>query len=175
MVRRLKSEGFQNLILRSKAELDLTRQSDVEKFFQTEKPEYVLLAAARVGGIFANSTYRAEFSYTNLAIEMNVIHSAWQLDVEGLLFFSSSCVYPRECPQPMREEYLFSGTPEPTNEPYAVAKLAGHTAINIVRILGQSFPQTCTVQMTIMIQNSRTSWPHSFASFTRRKVVDTSR
>lgn len=125
MLRRLQAEGFDNFALRSKTELDLTRQADVEKFFQTEKPEFVFLAAARVGGIFANNTYRAEFSYTNLAIETNVIHAAWQAGVKGLLFFSSSCVYPRGCPQPMKEEYLFSGMPEPTNEPYAVAKLAG--------------------------------------------------
>jgi GDP-L-fucose synthase len=125
MVRRLQAEGFDNFALRSKAELDLTRQADVEKFFQTEKPEFVFVAAARVGGIFANNTYRAEFSYTNLAIQTNVIHAAWQANVKGLLFFSSSCVYPRACPQPMKEEHLFSGPPEPTNEPYAVAKLAG--------------------------------------------------
>ena len=125
MVRRLQAAGHDNLVLRSKAELDLTRQADVEKLFQTERPEFVFLAAARVGGIFANNTYRAEFSYTNLAIETNVIHAAWQAGVKGLLFFSSSCVYPRGCPQPMREEHLFSGVPEPTNEPYAVAKLAG--------------------------------------------------
>ncbi len=125
MVRRLQAEGFDNLALRSKAELDLTRQTDVETFFQTEKPDFVFVAAARVGGIFANNTYRAEFSYTNLAIQTNVIHAAWQAKVKGLLFFSSSCVYPRACPQPMKEEHLFSGAPEPTNEPYAVAKLAG--------------------------------------------------
>jgi GDP-L-fucose synthase len=125
MVRRLRAEGFGNFVLRSKAELDLTRQADVEAFFQTEKPDFVFLAAARVGGIFANNTYRAEFSYTNLAIQTNVIHAAWQAKAKGLLFFSSSCVYPRACPQPMKEEHLFSGPPEPTNEPYAVAKLAG--------------------------------------------------
>ena len=125
MVRRLRAEGFDNFVLRSKAELDLTRQADVEQFFQAEKPEFVFVAAARVGGIFANNTYRAEFSYTNLAIQTNVIHAAWRANVKGLLFFSSSCVYPRACPQPMKEEHLFSGSPEPTNEPYAVAKLAG--------------------------------------------------
>jgi GDP-L-fucose synthase len=125
MLRRLQTEGFNNFALRAKTELDLTRQADVEKFFQTEKPEFVFLAAARVGGIFANNTYRAEFSYTNLAIETNIIHAAWQAGVKGLMFFSSSCVYPRACPQPMKEEYLFSGAPEPTNEPYAIAKLAG--------------------------------------------------
>ena len=125
MVRRLQSEGFNNFALRSKAELDLTRQASVEAFFQTEKPEFVFVAAARVGGIFANNTYRAEFSYTNLVIQTNLIHAAWQEGVKGLLFFSSSCVYPRACPQPMKEEHLFSGVPEPTNEPYAIAKLAG--------------------------------------------------
>ena len=104
MVRRLRAEGFGNLVLRSKAELDLTRQADVEDFFQTEKPDFVFLAAARVGGIFANNTYRAEFSYTNLAIQNNVIHAAWQAKVKGLLFFSSSCVYPRACLQPMKED-----------------------------------------------------------------------
>jgi GDP-L-fucose synthase len=125
MVRRLRADGFGNLVLRPKAELDLTRQAEVEAFFQTEKPDFVFLAAARVGGILANNTYRAEFSYTNLAIQTNIIHAAWQAKVKGLLFFSSSCVYPRACPQPMKEEHLFSGPPEPTNEPYAVAKLAG--------------------------------------------------
>jgi GDP-L-fucose synthase len=125
IVRRLQAEGCNNLALRSKAELDLTRQKDVEEFFQAEQPDFVFVAAARVGGIFANNTYRAEFSYTNLAIQTNVIHAAWQAKVKGLLFFSSSCVYPRACPQPMREDHLFSGAPEPTNEPYAVAKLAG--------------------------------------------------
>lgn len=125
MVRRLQAEGFNNFALRSKAELDLTRQAGVEAFFQTEKPEFVFVAAARVGGIFANNTYRAEFSYTNLVIQTNLIHAAWQAGVKGLLFFSSSCVYPRACPQPMKEEHLFSGAPEPTNEPYAIAKLAG--------------------------------------------------
>ncbi len=125
VVRRLQASGHDNFVLRTKAELDLTRQADVEKLFQTERPEFVFVAAARVGGIFANNTYRAEFSYTNLAIQTNLVHAAWQAGVKGLLFFSSSCVYPRACPQPMKEEHLFSGVPEPTNEPYAVAKLAG--------------------------------------------------
>jgi GDP-L-fucose synthase len=125
MVRCLRAAGFDNFALRTKTELDLTRQTDVENFFRTERPDFVFVAAARVGGIFANNTYRAEFSYTNLAIQTNVIHAAWQAGVKGLLFFSSSCVYPRACTQPMKEEHLFSGPPEPTNEPYAIAKLAG--------------------------------------------------
>jgi len=125
VVRRLQAEGFGNLVLRTKSELDLTRQSETEKFFLKEKPEYVFVAAARVGGIMANSTYRAEFIRTNIQIAANVIHAAWQAGATGLLYFSSSCVYPRLCPQPMKEEYLWSGPPEPTNEPYAVAKLAG--------------------------------------------------
>jgi GDP-L-fucose synthase len=125
VVRRLLEAGFRNLILRTSKELDLTRQAEVEKFFLNETPEYVFLAAARVGGIMANKTYRAEFIYSNLQIQNNVIHNAYQTGVKKLLFFSSSCVYPRMCPQPMKEEYLWSGALEPTNEPYAVAKLAG--------------------------------------------------
>jgi GDP-L-fucose synthase len=125
LVRCLLGKGFKNLIYRTSKELDLTRQLDVEQFFQDEKPDYVYMAAARVGGIMANKTYRAEFIYTNLQIQNSVIHAAWKAGVNRLLFFSSSCVYPRSCPQPMREEYLWSGPLEPTNEPYAVAKLAG--------------------------------------------------
>ena len=125
VVRCLNAHGFNNLILRTSKELDLTRQADVEQFFYETKPEFVFLAAARVGGIMANNTYRAEFIYTNIFIQSNVIHSAWLSGVKRLLFFSSSCVYPRECAQPMKEEYLWTGKLEPTNEPYAVAKLAG--------------------------------------------------
>ena len=125
MVRRLQATGHQNLVLRSKKELDLTRQADVEAFLLRERPDCVVGAAARVGGIMANKTYRAEFIYTNLQIETNLIHASWKANVQCLLFFSSSCVYPRHCPQPMKEEHLWSGPLEPTNEPYAVAKLAG--------------------------------------------------
>ena len=121
----LQASGFKNLVTRSSRELDLTRQESVEKFFATEKPEYVFLAAARVGGILANKTYRADFIYINLQIECNVIHAAWQAGVRKLLFFGSSCIYPRLCPQPMREEMLWSGPLEPTNSPYAAAKLSG--------------------------------------------------
>jgi GDP-L-fucose synthase len=127
VVRCLNAHGFNNLVLPTSKELDLTRQSDVERFFCEIKPEFVFLAAARVGGIMANNTYRAEFIYNNILIQSNVIHSAWRSGVKKLLYFSSSCVYPRKCVQPMKEEYLWSGKLEPTNEPYAVAKLAGMT------------------------------------------------
>jgi GDP-L-fucose synthase len=123
--RRLQGEGYTNLITRSHTELDLERQTAVEDFFQTEKPDYVFLAAAKVGGIWANATYPAEFIYRNLTIQTNVIHASWKVGVKRLLFLGSSCIYPRECPQPMKEEYLLSGSLEPSNEPYAIAKIAG--------------------------------------------------
>lgn len=117
--------GYRRLVLRTHAELDLTRQDQTERFFKKEKPEYVILAAARVGGINANVNYPAEFIYENLAIEANVIHSAFKYKTKKLFFFGSACSYPRECPQPMKETYLLSGLPEPTNEGYALAKIAG--------------------------------------------------
>jgi GDP-L-fucose synthase len=125
LVRKLQAEGYTNVITRAHADLDLTRQGEVEAFFEEERPEYVFLAAAKVGGIWANQTYPADFIYRNLAIAMNVIHAAWKTEVQGLLFLGSSCIYPRECPQPMKEKYLLSGPLEVTNEPYAVAKIAG--------------------------------------------------
>ncbi|UCG11805.1 MAG: GDP-L-fucose synthase [Deltaproteobacteria bacterium] len=125
LLRQLKAKGYGNLIVRSHAELDLERQSEVESFFDKERPEYVFLAAAKVGGIWANNTYPAEFIYKNLAIQTNVIHAAWKTGIKRLAFLGSSCIYPRECPQPMNEEHLLSGTLEATNEPYAVAKIAG--------------------------------------------------
>jgi GDP-L-fucose synthase len=125
IVRRLLADGADNLLLRTHEELDLTNQSLVEQFFAHEKPTYVFLAAAKVGGIHANSTYPAEFIRDNLAIQTNVIHSAWKSGVTKLLFLGSSCIYPRDCPQPIREEYLLTGPLESTNEPYAVAKIAG--------------------------------------------------
>ena len=123
--RRLQAERYRNLIVRPHRELDLMRQAEVEAFFKTEKPEYVFLAAAKVGGILANNTYPAEFIYENTLIESNVIQSAYEAGVKKLLFLGSSCIYPRDCPQPMKEEYLLSGKLEPTNEPYAIAKIAG--------------------------------------------------
>ena len=125
LLRKLAAEGFSNLIVRKHSELDLTNQTDVDAFFKTERPAYVFLAAAKVGGIMANYTYPAEFIYTNLSIQNNVIHAAWKTGVKRLLFLGSSCIYPRECPQPMKEDYLLTGALEPTNEPYAIAKIAG--------------------------------------------------
>jgi GDP-L-fucose synthase len=125
ILRRLVADNYKNLTTRSRAELDLTDQNAVERFFAEEKPEYVFLAAAKVGGIMANNTYPAEFLRENLLIQTNVIHQSWKNGVKRLLFLGSSCIYPRDCPQPIREEYLFTGPLEPTNRPYAVAKIAG--------------------------------------------------
>jgi GDP-L-fucose synthase len=125
LVRKLRAAGFDRLLLPSRAELDLTVQTQVDDFFRIEQPEYVFLAAARVGGILANTTYPAEFIADNLAIELNVIRAAHQYGVERLVFMSTSCAYPKHAPQPMREEHLLTSVLEPTNEPYAVAKIAG--------------------------------------------------
>lgn len=125
LTRNLTADGYTNLVYRSIDELDLTRQADVESFFAAEKPEYVFLAAAKVGGIHANNTYPADFIYINLAIQNNIIHSAYKFGVKRLLFLGSSCIYPKNCPQPMKEEHLLTGLLEPTNEPYALAKIAG--------------------------------------------------
>ncbi len=125
LARELKRSGLGNLITRTSNELDLRDRDAVMKFFISEKPEYVFLAAAKVGGIYANDTYPAEFIFDNLAIQLNVIDSARTSGVKKLLFLGSSCIYPRECPQPMREEFFLSGYLEKTNEPYAVAKIAG--------------------------------------------------
>ena len=125
IVRRLKAAGYSNIVTRSHAELDLTRQSAVEQFLDQEKPDYAFLAAAKVGGIHANNTYRGEFIYQNLMMEANIVHAAWQAGVQRMLFLGSSCIYPRDCPQPIKEEYLLTGPLEPTNEPYAIAKIAG--------------------------------------------------
>lgn len=125
LMRALQQHGFTNLITRPFTELDLRNQQATEQFFAQEKPEYVFLAAARVGGIKANNDYPAQFLYDNLLIESNVIHAAYQYGVKKLLFLGSSCIYPRECPQPIKEEYLLTGPLEPTNEWYAIAKIAG--------------------------------------------------
>lgn len=125
LVRCLQKNGYTNLLLRTSLELDLTDQKSVSSFFIAHKPAYVFLAAGKVGGILANNTYPAEFIYNNLHIQNNVIHYAFESSVKKLLFLGSPCMYPRLCPQPMKEEYLLSGRIEPTNEPYAVAKIAG--------------------------------------------------
>lgn len=123
--RKLRSEGFSNLVTRNSKELDLRNQDEVNEFFRREQPEYVFLAAAKVGGILANNVYRAEFIYENLMIEANVIHAAWKHGVKKLMFLGSSCIYPKLAPQPLKEEYLLTGLLESTNEPYAIAKIAG--------------------------------------------------
>ncbi len=125
LVRRLQAEGYKNPITATHAELDLIDQHAVEAFFREQRPEYVFLAAAKVGGIHANATHPAEFIRDNLAIQTNVIHSAWQHGAKKLLFLGSSCIYPRDCPQPIKEEYLLTGPLEPTNRAYAIAKIAG--------------------------------------------------
>lgn len=124
-MRRLELLGFSNMLTRSHAELDLTNQSAVRDFLESYRPEYVFLAAAKVGGIMANNNYPAEFIAQNLAIQSNVIHEAWRCGSKRLLFLGSSCIYPRDCPQPIKEEYLLTGPLESTNRPYAVAKIAG--------------------------------------------------
>jgi len=123
--RKLRKEGYRNIITRTSSELDLRSQQAVIDFFEKEKPEYVILAAAKVGGIHANNTYRAEFIYDNIMIEANIIHAAYLNKVTKLLFLGSSCIYPKMAPQPLKEEYLLSGYLEPTNQPYAIAKIAG--------------------------------------------------
>ncbi len=125
IVRALEARGYSHFLFRSHHELDLTDQSAVADFFAQEKPDHVFLCAAKVGGIMANDTYPAEFIYQNLMIQNNIIHAAWQNDVDRLLFLGSSCIYPKECPQPMKEEHLLTGLLEPTNRPYALAKIAG--------------------------------------------------
>jgi GDP-L-fucose synthase len=125
ILRKLESEGFSNLVVRTSSELDLRNQAGVSEFFALEKPEFVFLAAAKVGGIIANNTYRAEFLYENLAIQNNVIHSSYKNGVKKLMYLGSSCIYPKLAPQPLKEEYLLTGLLEPTNEPYAIAKIAG--------------------------------------------------
>ncbi|WKT93358.1 GDP-L-fucose synthase [Brucella anthropi] len=125
IVRRLQERGYTNLITKTRGDLDLVNQSMVDAFFASEKPDYVFMAAAKVGGIHANNTYRADFIYQNLLIEANIVSAAHRAGVNNMLFLGSSCIYPRDCPQPIREDYLLTGLLEKTNEPYAIAKIAG--------------------------------------------------
>ncbi len=136
LMRMLLSKGYENIITRVHSELDLTRQTEVDEFFIREKPEYVFLAAAKVGGILANNTYKADFIYDNLMIATNVINSAYKNGVEKLLNLGSSCIYPKYADQPMKEESLLTGTLEPTNEPYAIAKIS---AIKLCRYYNEQF------------------------------------
>jgi GDP-L-fucose synthase len=125
ILRKLLAEGFQNIVVRTSSELDLRNQEEVAAFFKATQPQYVFLAAAKVGGIVANNTYRAEFLYDNLMIQNNIIHQSYLTGVKKLLFFGSSCIYPKHAPQPLQEESLLTGLLEPTNEPYAIAKISG--------------------------------------------------
>lgn len=125
IVRKLEAEGYSNLLLKTSKELDLRNQAAVTRFFEENKPEYVFLAAAKVGGIVANNTYRAQFLHENLMIQNNVIHESYKSGVKKLMFLGSSCIYPKMAPQPLKEEYLLTGLLEPTNEPYAIAKITG--------------------------------------------------
>jgi GDP-L-fucose synthase len=125
IVRKLKSDGYKNILVATSSNLDLRNQSDVNSFFEFNNPDYVILAAAKVGGIMANNSFRAEFIYDNIMIEANVIHAAYTTNVKKLLFLGSSCIYPKHAPQPLKEEYLLSGFLESTNQPYAIAKIAG--------------------------------------------------
>ena len=136
LVRRLTTAGYTNLVTRTSRELDLRRQADVEAFFERERPEYVFLAAAKVGGILANSTYKAEFIYDNIMIAANIIHASYRTGVKKLLNLGSSCIYPKFAPQPMKEEHLLTGLLEPTNEPYAIAKIA---AIKLCRYYNEQY------------------------------------
>jgi len=125
LVRNLQAKGYTNVLTRTRAELNLLDQQAVATFLQSERPEYIFIAAAKVGGIYANNTYRADFIYENLVVEANVINGAHKAGIDKLCFLGSSCIYPRDCPQPIKEEYLLTGPLEPTNEPYAIAKIAG--------------------------------------------------
>ena len=142
LVRCLKSKGYNNLVLRTHKELELTDQSAVRNFFQEEKIDYVIVAAAKVGGIYANDTYPAEFIYGNIMVEANLIHEAYSAGIDRIMFLGSSCIYPKHAPQPMREDALLTGLMEPTNEPYAVAKIAG---IKLCEFLQPSVRYTLSV------------------------------
>lgn len=146
-MRRLQAAGYARVICRTHAELDLVDQRAVNEFFGKERPEYVFIAAAKVGGIYANNTYRAEFIYQNLMIESNIIHAAYRHGVTKLLFLGSSCIYPKHAPQPMKEEHLLTGLLEPTNEPYAIAKIAG------IKMCGAYNSQYGTNFMSVMPTN----------------------
>jgi GDP-L-fucose synthase len=165
----LKNRGYNNLILKNYPGLDLKRQDDVEKFFNIEKPEIVIVAAAKVGGILANNTYRAEFIYDNLMIEANIIHNAYKAGVEKLIFLGSSCIYPKLAPQPLKEEYLLSDYLEFTNEPYAIAKIAGiKLCENYYRQYGCNFYSVMPTNMYGPNDNFDLNTSHVLPAFIRK-------
>jgi len=169
LLRTLESEGYTNVIYKISAELDLTNQAATAAFFESENPEYVFLAAAKVGGIVANNSYPADFIYTNLQIQNNVIHQAYVHGVKKLLFLGSSCIYPRECPQPMKEEYLLTGELEKTNEPYAIAKIAGMKMCQSYnRQYGTNFVAVMPTNLYGPHDNYHPDNSHLFASFVRK-------
>ena len=165
----LKNRGYSNLLLKNYPGLDLIRQEEVEKFFEAEKPEIVIVAAAKVGGILANNTYRAEFIYDNLMIEANLIHNAHQAGVEKLIFLGSSCIYPKLAPQPLKEEYLLSDYLEKTNEPYAIAKIAGiKLCENYYRQYGSNFYSVMPTNMYGPNDNFDLNTSHVLPAFIRK-------
>ena len=167
--RKLKKEGYTNLITKTSAELDLRNQQAVNDFFAKEKPDYVFMSAAKVGGILANNIYRAEFIYDNLMIELNVVHAAYQHQVKKMLFLGSSCIYPKMAPQPIKEEYLLTGVLEETNEPYAIAKIAGiKLCESYRRQYGANFISVMPTNLYGPNDNYNPESSHLFASFIRK-------
>ena len=172
IVRKLHKEGFTNIITKTSSELDLRNQQAVESFFQKEAPDYVFLSAAKVGGILANNIYRAEFIYDNLMIELNVLNSAYKNNVKKLLFLGSSCIYPKLAPQPLKEEYLLTGELEQTNEPYAIAKIAGiKLCESYRRQYGADFISVMPTNLYGPNDNYDPESSHLFPSFIRKFKV----
>lgn len=167
--RKLRKDGFTNIITRTSKELDLRNQQAVNDFFAAERPDYVFMSAAKVGGILANNIYRAEFIYDNLMIELNVVHGAHTIGVKKLLFLGSSCIYPKMAPQPLKEEYLLTGELEPTNEPYAIAKIAGiKLCESYRRQYGDNFISVMPTNLYGPNDNYDEESSHLFASFIRK-------
>lgn len=172
ILRKLKKQGFDNFVFKTSAELDLRNQSAVHHFFDEEKPDYVFLAAAKVGGIAANNTYRAEFIYDNLLIESNVINAAYQNAVKKLLFLGSSCIYPKLAPQPLKEEYILSGYLEETNRPYAIAKIAGIELCNSYRFqYGCNFISVMPTNLYGPNDNYHPENSHVLAALLRKFII----
>lgn len=170
--RKLKSEGYKNIIVKTSAELDLRNQQAVNDFFATSKPDYVFLSAAKVGGIVANNIYRAEFIYDNLVIETNIIHAAYQNAVKKLLFLGSSCIYPKLAPQPLKEEYILSGYLEETNQPYAIAKIAGIELCNAYRAqYGCNFISVMPTNLYGLNDNYHPENSHVLAALLRKFMI----